>query len=531
LLKSKDRARGQKDTSMIQNRELTMDDYLAMLRRRAKVILFPALLAPLVGFLVSYAFTAKYSSQSTILVEGQKVPNSMVQPVATEDLAARINTLIPQVTSQAAVKPMLQKIYGAEKSEQSIDQVIDDINTGQNFTVEPVTAQLPNEGQRPANQEPAFKLTYTASTPREAQAICGGLASLVLEKNLTYMQDRATGTTNVLSKGIADAKHNLDELDRKLADFKEQYVGQLPGDEENNLKILTGLSSQLDADTQRLNVAQQDKAYTESVLAQQLATWKSSQSSTNPDTLQKQLSDLQSQLLSLQARYTGDHPDVIKTKADIAEVKKKLAEINNASSDAPDTASSKASAMEPAEIRQLRMQIHQNEDEIAAYSREEKKIQQQIAVYQGRVSLSPAVEEQYKGLTRDYENAQKNYQDLLANKNKADLTVNMTNQSQGEQMIILNPANLPDSPSFPNRWMFAGGGLAAGLALGIGLALWLELRDQSIRTEADAEAALELPLLAVVPWVGPVAAENGNHKLKFWSRKKSPDEQKETVGV
>ena len=29
---------------MIQNRELTIDDYLAMLRRRAKVILIPALL-------------------------------------------------------------------------------------------------------------------------------------------------------------------------------------------------------------------------------------------------------------------------------------------------------------------------------------------------------------------------------------------------------------------------------------------------------------------------------------------------------
>jgi len=518
---------------MIQNRELTMDDYLSMLRRRAKVILIPALLAPLVGFLVSYAFTPKYSSQSTILVEGQKVPDSMVQPVATEGLTARINTLIPEVTSQAALAPMLQKIYGPDKSQQGIDQVIDGINSGQTFSVEPVTAQLPNEARRPGAQEPAFRLTCTASTPHEAQEICGGVASLVLQKNLTYMQDRATGTTNVLSKGIADAKRNLDNLDSSLADFKKQYVGQLPGDEENNLRILTGLSSQLDADTQRLNVAQQDKAYTESVLAQQLTTWKSSQSSTNPDTLQKQLSDLQSELLSLQARYTEDHPDVIKTKADIAEVKKKLAEINKASSDSTGADTEKSSATEPAEIRQLRLQIHQNEDEIAAYTREEKKIQQEIATYQGRVSLSPSVEEKYKGLMRDYDNAQKNYQDLLANKDKADLTVNMTNQSQGEQMIILNPANLPDSPSFPNRLFFAGGGLGAGLALGIGLALWLELRDQSIRTEADAEAALELPLLASIPWVGPGLAENGNHKLKFWSRKKSPDEQKEneTVGV
>ena len=518
---------------MIQNRDLTMDDYLAMFRRRAKIILIPTLLAPVVGFLVSYVFTPKYTSQSTILVEGQKVPATMVLPVATEDLAARINTLIPQVTSQGTLKPMLQKIYGPDKSEQSIDQVIDGINANQTFAVEAVTAELNTEGGgRPPSHQPAFKLTYSASTPHEAQQICGALTSLVLEKNLTYMQDRATGTTNVLSKGIADAKHNLDDLDAKLAAFKKQYVGQLPGDEENNLKMLMGLSSQLDANTQRLNIAQQDKSYGESLLAQQLATWKSSQSSTNPDTLQKQLSDLQSQLLSLRARYTDDHPDVIKTKADISEIKKKLAEINKGTPDAADTVNEKASATEPPEIRQLRMQIHQNQELIAEYTRQEKRTQQQIAVFQGRVSLSPTVEEQYKALTRDYDNAQKNYQDLLAHKNKADLTVNMTNQSQGEAMIVLNPANLPDSPSFPNRWMFAGGGLGAGLVLGMGLALWLELRDQSIRTEADAEAALELPMLATVPWVGPPTT-NGDYKLRFWHRNKSPDEhkEKETVGV
>ena len=56
-------------TEMMENRELTMDDYLAMLRRRMKVILIPALLAPLAGFLVSYAFSAKYTSQSLVLVD------------------------------------------------------------------------------------------------------------------------------------------------------------------------------------------------------------------------------------------------------------------------------------------------------------------------------------------------------------------------------------------------------------------------------------------------------------------------------
>ena len=88
---------------MIQNRDLTMDDYLAMFRRRAKIILIPALLAPIVGFLVSYVFTPKYTSQSTILVEGQKVPATMVQPVATEDLAAGAVVVFPFAVLQASV--------------------------------------------------------------------------------------------------------------------------------------------------------------------------------------------------------------------------------------------------------------------------------------------------------------------------------------------------------------------------------------------------------------------------------------------
>jgi polysaccharide chain length determinant protein (PEP-CTERM system associated) len=519
---------------MIQNRELTMDDYLSMLRRRAKVILIPALLAPLVGFLISYALPPKYTSQSLILVEGQKVPETMVQPVVSQDLAARMATLQQQILSQTRLQPVVDRVYPGRNSQQ-VGEIIDTIR--QDMTVEPVVSdlsQLSGGKRRPGSQGasvPGFKVTFTASRPREAQQICNELTTLLVDENLKSVQAAASGTSDVLSKGIDDAKRNLEDLDSKLAAFKKQYVGQLPGDEDNNLKILMGLNSQLEANTQTLNRAQQDRTYTESLLAQQLAAWKSSQSSTNPLTLEKQLSDRQSELLQLQARYTEDHPDVIKAKADIAEVKKKLAEINKASTDGTDTTNDKASAMEPAEIRQLRLQIHQYGDLIGAATRDQKRYQQEIAVYQGRVSLSPAVEEQYKALTRDYENAQKNYQDLLAKKSTADLTVNMNNQSEGERMFPLNPADLPDSPSFPNRLLFTGGGLGAGLALGIGLAMWLEVRDTSIRTEADAEAVLQLPMLVSVPWVGVAAGHDKNGKFKLWKRNKTSDEHEETIGV
>jgi polysaccharide chain length determinant protein (PEP-CTERM system associated) len=499
-----------------------MQDYVAMLRRRARIILIPALLAPLAGYLVSYAFPAKFTSQSVVLVEGQKVPESMVQPVVSQDLTARVSTLQQQILAESKLRPVVQRIFTG-KSPAEVGAMIDTIRA--NMSVEPVPSDLlsigtSGKGKRPnVSPFPGFYVKYTAPNAREAQLICNELTALLVDENSRQVADAAAGTSEVLNRGIEDAKNNLDSMDAKLAEFKKQYVGQLPTDQENNLKILTGLNSQLESNTQTLNRAQQDKTYTDSMLAQQVAAWKSSQNSTNPETLQKQLSDLQSQLLQLKSKYTDDHPDVIKAKADIDGVKKKLADINKVSSESTEQANDKGSVNEPPEIRQLRLQLHQYGDLIAAATRDQKRLQQEISLYQGRISLSPAVEEQYKQLTRDYDNSQKTYQDLLSKKSSADLTVKMNNQAVGERMFPLNLADLSDSPSFPKRYLFALGGLGAGLAIGAGIALLLELKDTSIRNERDAEAVLELPTLIAVPWVGaPVVQTNG--RFRFWQRKK-----------
>jgi polysaccharide chain length determinant protein (PEP-CTERM system associated) len=530
--------------SMIENRELTMDDYLAMVRRRLKVILIPALLAPLAGFLVSYAFPPKYSSQSLVLVEGQKVPDNYVQPVITSDFTQRLATMQQQVLAGNRLRPMIERLGIAKSGEEGA--IIQEIRA--NMSVEPVITDISGGGSTPSagstkktkskkpsgtgTPVPGFYVNYISSSPRRAQQICNELTGLLVEENLRTRSAVAQGTTDFLGRQLEEAKRTLDEQDSKLAAFKRQYMGQLPNDAENNGRILMSMNSQLDATTQTLNRAQQDKAYTESLLAQQLSAWKSSQSSTNPQTLDQQLNLLQAQLMQLQARYTEDHPDVIKTKADIKEVKKKLAEINAATNETTDT-TQKANASEPPEIRQLRLQIHQYENVIGQATGDQKRLQSQIQVYQNRTAMSPGIEEQYKLLTRDYDNAQNLYRDLLTKKSSSELAANMESQQQGEQMHVLNPAGLPTDPSFPNRLLFAGGGLGAGLALGIAIAIWLEIRDRSIRTEKDAAAAMDLPLLVSVPWVSedePVVA-NANGRRHFWGRGNGAASDREKIEV
>src|SRR6185312_5655147 len=509
-------------THMIENRVLTMDDYAAMLRRRLKIILIPTLLAPIVGFLISYAFPAKKTSQALVLAEPQKVPQGYVAPVVTEDLTQRVATLEQKALGSDRLRPLIQKLnqQGLLRSG-NVDQIIEDIRSG--VAIEPVQMVVvanPNDkaigphgglsgGPGRPPQVPGFNLDYTASNPREAQAVCAGVTDIMLQENLRDREQVAQNTTDFLSRQVDDAKSNLNDLDAKLAAFKRQYMGQLPGDEDSNLKILSGMNSQLDATTQTLSRAQQDKTYSESLLAQQLANWKSSQSASNPQTLQQQLALAQTQLIGLQGRYTDDFPDVVKTKKQIADLQKQLDQINSAAP-SNSAASSQGNAAEPPEIQQLRMQIHQYSDVIAQATRQQTTLQNQIKVLQGRVALSPGVEEQYKQLTRDYDTAQKFYDDLLDKKSQSEMQTAMARDQQGEQMRLQIPPNLPDSPSFPNRLLFAGGGLGGGLVLGLGLGLLLELRDKSLRSESDVIAALDLPVLSQVPWVGnPPADVNG----------------------
>ena len=493
---------------MIQNRELTMDDYLAILRRRWKLLLIPVILAPLVGFGISFAFAPKYTSQTLIIVQGQRVPEGYVKPMVTEDLSQRITELEQRALSAQQLRPIIDKFNLAHGN--TADSAMDSIR--KNISIQVLAAVGSDAGG--ASRVPGFTVNYTDSSPLEAQQVCAALTDSMIKQNISDMEQTARDTTEFLGRQVDDQKHKLDDLDAKLADFKKRYIGQLPGDEDQNLKILMAMNSQLDADTQSLNRAQQDKAYAESVLSQQLAAWRSSRSSTDPTTLQKQMAELQSKLISLKASYTDDYPDVVKTKNDIKELQKKIDDVNAAaakSTGSPDDA--KATVSEPAEIQNLRLQLHNAQDVITQLTRDQARLQQQIRIYQGKVALSPEVEEQYKQLTRDYDSAQKVYNDLLLKKSQSETQLAAQQEQQGEQMNVMRPANLPNSPSFPDRLLFSGGGLAVGMAIGFGLALWIELRDQLVRTEDDVVAVLGFPVLTQVPWVGVEApAKNGYGK-------------------
>jgi polysaccharide chain length determinant protein (PEP-CTERM system associated) len=493
---------------MLGHRPLTPEDYGAILKRRWWLIALPAVILPILGFAITYLVPPEYVSQTLVLVMQQKVPESYVKPVISEDLNARLATMKEQILSRSRLAPIIERFNLYANQGLSMDDRIDKARKG--IGIRPIQSEM-------TRGLPGFYITFTANDARTAQLVCGEITSLFVSESLHARETAAEGTTDFLRGQLADAKNKLDEQAAKLSKFQQTYSGRLPGEESTNTNMMGSLNTQLDAATQSLTRMEQDKSYMEAMLSQQLAqSTPSSDHRAAPQ--QADLQRLQDEEAELSARYTADYPDVVAVRRKIKDLQAQMAKAPAPTAAAP--ANTAPSRNDSVGVQQLRAQLRALELGIASKQREQARIQGQLRVYQDRISSSPAVQEEYKSITRDTQTAQQFYDDLLAKMNQSKMATDLERRQQGEQFSVMDEPNLPESPTFPKRGVFIGGGLAGGLVLGLLMAGLLEYRDTAMRTERDIWAFTKLPTLAVIEYT--TGAERTAVKRRWFGRRK-PD--------
>ena len=482
---------------MVEMKTLETQDYIRILKKRWISILALGIAGGLLSYGISTRLTKRFTSQTTVLVEQPTVPGDLVRPVVTQDVTQRLATMQQQILSRTRLEIIIDQfnLYKPEPGKTRTAVMEDLVERLQKaISVSPVQAMQGTGGGLPG-----FKISVEFDDAHLAQQLCTTITSMFMEKNLELRQKQAEDTTEFLGSQLEQAKANLDDQDTKLADFKRHNVGVLPEQEAMNFNLLMGLNSQLESVTQALNQTQQDKSFADAALAQQLADWQNAPTpARDPQTLEEQLSSAQDQLASLQLKYTDNHPDVIRMKNNVAVLEKRIEEAQDAKPSTTE-ADAAAKAVEPAHIQQLRAQVRQLDQTLKQRMSQEEGLRAQIKTYEDRVQESPAIEQEFKELTRDYGTALDFYNDLLRKQATSAMGTDLERRQEGEQFMILDPANLPDKPSFPNKPVMAGGGLMAGLGLGLGLTVLFEMQDTSMRSERDIENVLHMPLLGMIP--------------------------------
>jgi uncharacterized protein involved in exopolysaccharide biosynthesis len=223
----------------------------------------------------------------------------------------------------------------------------------------------------------------------------------------------------------------------------------------------------------------------------------------------------------MEAIYTPDHPDIIAMKRRITNLRAEIAHEPSAPAK-PETA---INSSDSPQLQQLKTQLRAVKLSIASAKQDQTRIEEKVRSYEAKIESSPMVEEEYKQVTRDHDTALQFYNSLLNKMNESTMATALEHRQQGEQFRVMDAPNLPDEPTFPNRRIFAGGGLAFGLALGLLITALLEYRDTSLRNERDIWAFTKLPTLAVISYISDLDHPGkAGKRFKLFSRTPKPIE-------
>jgi len=463
--------------------------YLEFAQRRKWWILLTATAIFIACAVVVLRLPDTYRSETVIMVDPQKVPDSYVPSTVNASVLDRLSIIRQLVLSPSRLQRVMDQLnLYAEMRKRGGDQ----------RAIEAMQHAIAIEvGDAGSQRLSAFRIAFTGKTGQEAANVANQLAAMVIVENLKARQQQFTGTAEFLDTQLQDSKRQLEAKEAELERIKTQNILELPESKQYHLEALTSLRNQLRSSQDRMNRAQQEKVYLQSLLL-----------ATNPavdldadvngpasSPLESQIQRLESRLAELRSRYAPNHPDVRKVQVQLDELKRRM------TSEEP-----KGPATEPPKPSQrasrnpvIESQLAKLDQEIQEQTTAQAPLQEQINFHASKLERVPIFEQKIAGLMRDYDTQRANYNRLLDKKISAEMVSKLETRQQGERFVILDPAPVPDRPTGPNRLLLSLGGLLGGLIGGIAFGLLIDMSDESVRSEREAASILGKPIVGAIP--------------------------------
>jgi uncharacterized protein involved in exopolysaccharide biosynthesis len=511
----------------------------------------------LIAGIVALVLPPVYESKSTILIESQQIPPEFVRSTVTGYADQRIQSLNQQILSRTKLLEIIRQfnLYGDQRQKQTQEEIVEAMR--ENIRIGLIGA----EQKKPGGQEGvtiAFTVAYRGKDPETVQKVAGTLASLYLQENIKIRELQAKTTTKFLETELKGIQEQLSAIGQKITAFKARNEDILPELQQFNRTQAEQIEKQIDQLNVQLQTAEDRKIYLEGQLAtvnpdspvkeaspqtrlQQLKVALCDLQARFPDNhpeirkvkremaeLQKitgtsgggaslkkeKLAKLQAELAEKQGRYSDQHPEVIKLKKEIAELEK----IPESSQPAKQPAKSADQPENPAYVN-LQTNIQSTTGDIQALKRQKADLEGKLKIYRQRLEAAPKVEQEYLGLSRDYQNAHAKHQEIMNKILEARIAEGMEESQKAEKFTIIDPASYPEKPVAPKRGLIALAGLILGLGAGVGMVALTESLDHTVKSTDELAWLTGLPVLGrVIRIVTPEDIARKKHRRRLiWS--------------
>jgi polysaccharide chain length determinant protein (PEP-CTERM system associated) len=492
-------------------KSLVWDYALAMWRRRWY--------AAGVAWLVcvgGWAFVAMmpntYMAKTRIYVDA----DSMLRPLL-RGIAVDTNVLNEVDIMQRTLlsRPNLQKVARLADLDLGAKTLIDQ---------ETVITELQRKLKITSQARSLFELTYEGTQPPQAKKVIQSLLDIFVEGNLGNSRRDMVTAQSFINEQIREYEKQLEQAERRLADFKAQNLGFLPGD--NNYSAKLEQSRNEVAKTQgELGEARKSR----DELRKQLADVPKMIETVNVGSLGPDLGppiggvgggdsvlrvpELEQKMKTLRLRYTDRHPDVIETKRLLELAKQEEADRAAKEAEggpaAPQPGSVKTTASNPV-YEQLKLQQVQQETMIATLESRLERNQGDVRRWEQLARSVPGVAAEMSRLDRDYNVIKRNYDELLGRREAARIGQDLETQTKSVQFRLVDPPDVSAKPSGPNRPLLVSVVFIVGLGAGCVFAFFLSQLDNTMRHVEQLRTAFQLPILGGVSMIQSAWAARRN---------------------
>ena len=468
---------------------MTPGELLAIVRRRKKSLILPAIAVFILAGLVALLLPPIYRSTATILIEEQEIPTDFVMTTVTSFAEQRIQQINQRIMSFTRQLEIIQRfgLYPELKDRKTTEEIVEEMR--KDIELKPLSAEIIDRRTgRPTSATIAFTLSYQGKDAGKVQQVANVLTSLFLEENLKARNKQATEASAFLEGELVRVKEELSGLESKLAKFKQAHVNELPELLQVNTQSLNNLERQLEITSEQLRGLRER----EGSLQSQLSSVKPHTEKEEELASRKRFEELKIQMVALTKRFSEEHPDVKKTRAEIAELEAKLAGI--------DTSRGKASGPpdNPAYIT-VSAQLAGTRADMQSTQRQVERLNAEAAEYRRRIAATPKVEEEYNALASGRNSTQAKVSDLMRKLMEAQVAHGLEKEQMGERFNLIEPPRLPEKPFKPNRLAIMLIGVVLAIGAGVGFAALREFSDDAIRGPEKLEQETRFPVLAGIP--------------------------------
>ena len=468
--------------------------YWKLFLRRLPVMMLFVLVCSGLGVITAMKLPETWSTSATLLLESPQIPEDMVNSTIRTDATEQLDIIEQKLLTRANLIDIAQKFrVFTNIGEMNPDTVLQQMRQA---------TRIRRTAGR--NRATLMTISFEGRSGRVAADVVNEFVTLVLAENTSFRIRRAEGTLDFFRQEVERLGRQLDEQSTMIAQFKSENADALPEDQRYRLDRLNLLQ-------ERLAQLQRDKSSTEIQRAEIVRIYKNTgqlrqESEPRPRSPQEeQLIVAKAELERALSVYSETHPRVIRLSGLVDRLEAVVAAQVDAASVSTETEEGEAQSAQDVMFKTTMADI---DTRIQFLDTEIERVQREVASLQEANSKSAANGIALSGLERDYVNVQSRYNNALNNLNEAQMSERIESTAQGQRITVVENANIPQTPTGPNRPMVAATGGVLGLGLAGAYFVLLEILNRTIRRPEELTSKFNITPITVIPYM-----ESRRHRM------------------